>query len=301
MRIKAILNPCSDNGRGQQQKEIIETIGATLGDFDLVVSEKSGHAILLAEQAANDGYDVVVAAGGDGTVHEVINGLLKSSRRNCKLGVIPIGTGNDFAYAYGIPNNVEKSIRLLFEGKLLPVDLAKVVDDKGREVYIGNNLGVGFDANVVIRTREIKKIHGFLKYFLGVLKTLVLDFYPIQLKMRFDDQEVAENLLFIAFGLGPRHGGGFMLTPDAQNNDGLIDTCMVRNMNRLKALIFLKSGIDGTHITNPLVTMRQSKLIEISSEQPLPIHADGEVFAPPADQVHHLTIVSLPAVLEVIA
>jgi diacylglycerol kinase family enzyme len=179
--------------------------------------------------------------------------------------------------------------------------LARIVDDRGRTVFIGNNFGVGFDANVVIRTKEITRLHGFPKYFWGVLKTLALDFRSFELNMRFDDEEVDEEILFIAFGLGKRHGGGFMLTPEALNDDDLADSCTVRTMSRLKALIFLNSAVQGTHVNNPFVTMRQSKHIEINSNQPLPIHADGEVFAHPRDNVRSLTITSWPSELELIA
>ncbi len=102
-----------------------------------------------------------------------------------------------------------------------------------------------------------------------------------------------EDVLFVTFGLGTRHGGGFMLTPDAQLDDNLIDTCTVRPMGRLRALALLNSAVKGTHIGLPVVSMRQNRQIEISCDQPLPIHIDGEVFAQPADGVHQLTITSL--------
>jgi len=301
MRFKAILNPCSDTGRGKQQKEIIENTGAGLDDFQVEVTQNRGEAIVIAKNAADDGFDVVIAAGGDGTVHEVINGLLQSVNRQTSLGVIPIGSGNDFAYAHGIPVDIQSAAKLIFAGQTKLIDLAKVVDDRGNTVFFANNFGIGFDANVVIRTEEITRLHGFPKYFWGVLKTLALDFRSFELKMRFDHEEVDEEILFIAFGLGKRHGGGFMLTPEALNDDDLTDSCTVRKMSRLKALRFLNSAVQGTHINNPLVTMRQSKHVEIQSNQPLPLHADGEVYAHPRDNVRSLIVTSFPAELKLIA
>jgi diacylglycerol kinase (ATP) len=301
MRVKVILNPCADLGRGIQKKEVIENEGAKWGDLDLVVSDHQGHAGQLAYEAVQEGYDVVAAAGGDGTVHEVVNGLMQVGKPQSKLGIIPIGSGNDYAYAMNISNDIPVAVKHVFHSQSHPIDLAEIVDDRGIRQLFANNLGIGFDANVVIRVQAISKLHGFPKYFWGVLKTLALDFRPFRFKMCFDDEECVEDILFVAFGIGSRHGGGFMLTPNALHDDDKIDTCSVRNMSRLQALRFLNSAVQGTHIQNPLVSMRQNKHIEISCDEPLPIHIDGEVFAYPQDDVHQLTITSLPAALEVLA
>jgi YegS/Rv2252/BmrU family lipid kinase len=247
-----------------------------------------------------EGYDVVVAAGGDGTVHEVINGMLSAGLLRSKFGTIPIGTGNDFAYSYAIPVEIPLAVERLFRNQTRFVDLGEVVDDRGQRRFFANNLGIGFDANVVIRVESITRLHGFPKYFWGVLKTLALDFRPFSFQMRFDAEELEEEVLFVAFGLGVRHGGGFMLTPSALNDDDRIDSCTVRTMSRIKALRFLNSAVNGTHIHNPLVKMRQNKSIEISCIDALPIHIDGEVFAFPKDNVHHISVTSLPKVLQVL-
>ncbi|NCF66661.1 MAG: YegS/Rv2252/BmrU family lipid kinase [Chloroflexi bacterium] len=299
MRVKVILNPCADLGRGFQQKKLIETEGEKWSGLDLTVTDRPGHARKLARLAAAEGYDVVVAAGGDGTVHEVVNGLKDDGDSGVKLGVIPVGSGNDFAYAMNIPEEVPLAVERIFQGRSCPIDLAEVVDDRGINILFGNNLGVGFDANVVIRVRAVKRLHGFPRYFWGVLKTLALDFRPFQFQMRFDDESLAQDVLFVAFGLGARHGGGFMLTPNAQNDDNLIDTCTVRPMNQLMALFLLNSAVHGTHVEKPQVTMRQSRQIEISCSEPLPVHIDGEVFANPHDDVHRLTIRSVRGAIDV--
>jgi diacylglycerol kinase (ATP) len=300
MRVKVILNPCADLGRGVQQKKLIETEGEKWNGLDLMVTDRPGHASELARMAADEGYDVVVAAGGDGTVHEVVNGLKQAEGAGVKLGVIPIGTGNDFAHGLNIPENIPLAVERVFRGHCRSIDLAAVVDDRGKNRLFENNLGIGFDANVVMRVKAITRLHGFPKYFWGVLKTLALDFRPFRFDMRFDDEELSQDVLFVAFGLGPRHGGGFMLTPNAQQDDNLIDTCTARPMSRLMALFLLNSAVHGTHIHKSQVTMRQNQQIQIASSQPLPVHIDGEVFAYPADDVHRLTISSVPAAIEVL-
>ena len=300
MRVKIIMNPSSDIGRGRRHLDLIRQTAAGLGEFDLVLTEGPGHAEDLAVEAVAAGYDVVAAAGGDGTVHDVVNGLFQAESHSASLGVVPIGSGNDFAFGLGILDDVETAVTRLFTGKPITLDLAQIKDDRGFTKVFENNLGIGFDANVVIRSQQITVVHGFLMYLLAVLKTLALDFRPIPLQMRFDAEEVSEEVLFLAFGLGPRHGGGFFLTPAAHNQDELVDTCLARPMSRLKALWMLNKAIKGTHVTSPLVTMRQSQQVNIVSSEPLPIHIDGEVFASPHDQVCQVTIRSLPAALTVV-
>ncbi len=300
MRVKVILNPCADIGHGIRKKDLISSEGNKWGGLDLELTEHEGHALQIAREALQEGYDVIAAAGGDGTVHEVVNGMLQDQRPSAKLGIIPLGTGNDFTYAMNAASDIPAAIENIFRGQSRSIDLAQIVDDRANRRIFANNLGVGFDANVVIRVNEITRLHGFPRYFWGVLKTLALDFRPFHLEMRFDDEKPVVDALFVAFGLGPRHGGGFMLTPNALNDDDKIDTCSVNQMSRLKALSLLNSAVKGTHLQNPLVTMRQSKQIEISCRDPLPVHIDGEIFAYPADNVRHMIITSLPAAIDVI-
>ncbi|MCA9948339.1 MAG: diacylglycerol kinase family lipid kinase [Anaerolineales bacterium] len=298
MRVKIIMNPYSNSGRASKEQTAVIQAVKSQGDCHFAMTEHSGHARQLASEAALEGYDVVVAAGGDGTVHQVINGLFDAAQPGAKFGVIPIGSGNDFAFARNILVDVDTAVQRIFHGKPTKFDLARVEDDRGRTELIGNNFGVGFDANVVIRTAEITKATGFLMYLLGVFKTLRYDFEMVPLVIQFDEEHVAQDVLLIAFGIGPRHGGGFFLTPDALLQDNLVDSCLVHVLNRPTALYMLSRAIKGTHITSHHVTMRQNERIQIYSEMALPVHIDGEVFAYPEDDVHHLTITSLPGVLE---
>ena len=300
MRVMVILNPSADVGHGIRKKEIIENEGEKWGGLDLVVTEYPGHAKVLAHSAVESGYDLIVAAGGDGTVHEVVNGLVQNGHSQAKMGIIPIGSGNDFAYGLHIPTDISAALEVVYGGFSRAVDLGAIEDDRGIYRLFDNNFGIGFDANVVIRVEEVTRLHGFAKYFWGVLKTLILDFHPFRFQMNFDDEVADHDVLFITFGIGTRHGGGFMLTPDAQFDDNLIDTCTVWPMGRLRALGLLYAAVKGTHIGLPVVSMRQNREIKISCTQPLPIHIDGEVFAQPADGVHQVTIKSLPAALNVL-
>lgn len=302
MRSKIIMNPWSDQRRAVERKSQIETFVQQYGQADLVLTERPGHAAELARQAADAGYDLVVAAGGDGTVHEVINGLVQGDKADVTLGVLPIGSGNDFAFGLGIPlDNLEAAVARLFQGTPRLVDLARIEDDRGRYEIFDNNFGLGFDAVVVIRTEAITRVHGFLMYFLAVLQTIALYYQTPHVDIWFDDEKVSQETLFLAMGVGPRGGGGFLLTPDAVSNDDLIDSCLVNPIGRLTMLGMLGQAIKGTHVHSKHVTMRKNRRIRIQSNMPMPIHIDGEVFAYPKDNVRQVTVTSIPSALRVMA
>lgn len=304
-RIKVILNPEADQGHSWRQQSVVAARltaaqQASSGEADLVLTERPGHAVELARAAALAGYDVVAAAGGDGTVHEVVNGLYQAGRAETALGVIPIGSGNDFAFANGIVGGVETAVSRLFTGTAKLIDLAHITDDIGREQVFDNNFGLGFDAVVVIETEKISHIHGFLMYLWAVLRTLVLYYDRPQVEVAFDDEIVQQRILFLAMGLGPRGGGGFLLVPDAKLDDNLIDSCTVNPINRLQMLWMIPKTMNGSHVTSRFVTMRQNQRIVIRCAAPMSIHIDGEMFAYPRDNVRQVTVTSLPAALRVV-
>ena len=251
-------------------------------------------------QAADDGYELVVAAGGDGTISDVVNGLMRGSRAIAKLGIIPIGSGNDLAWSLGISTKVETAVHQLFNGDSKTIDLARIEDDKGRFRIVDNNIGIGFDAVVVIETEAITRIHGFSMYLLAVLRTIMSYSQLPKVSAYFDDELVEQSITFIAFGVGPRGGGGFLLTPNAKQEDDLVDTCTVNPVGRLTMLSLLLAVVNGSHIKSKHVTMRQNKQVRVRADRPLPIHTDGEMFAYPHDDVREVTVTSLPAAIEVI-
>ena len=300
MRTKVILNPWADRGRGAQQAALIQQVAQQYGGVDLVESGHPGHAIELARQAADDGYDVVVAAGGDGTISDVVNGLVRGSKGIAKLGIIPIGSGNDLAWSLGVSTDVETAVHQFFNGSPKTIDLARIEDDQGNFRIVDNNIGIGFDAIVVIETETITRIHGFLMYLTAVLRTIATYSQMPNVTAYFDDEKIEQQIMMISFGVGPRGGGGFLLTPDAKQNDDLIDTLTANKMGRLRMISLLLKVFNGSHVHSKLVTMRQNKQIRVRANHPLPIHTDGEVFAYPQDNVQEITVTSLPAAIDVI-
>jgi diacylglycerol kinase (ATP) len=301
MPTKIILNPNADLGHGADHYETIKEMIHSLDQVEIVRTERAGHARELAIQALEENYDLLVAAGGDGTINEIINGIMSTGKEGIKLGVIPIGSGNDFAHSMGVSKDVPTATRHIFNGQTRTVDLGLVEDDKERQRYFANNLGVGFDANVIIRTQEITMLRGFPKYMAAVLTAIAQDYLPFHLHVRYDDEEVVnQETLFLYMGIGTRGGGGFLLTPDALHDDDLIDSCTVPMLGRLRLISLISSAVKGTHVHTPYPQMRRNKQIVINSVEAMPIQIEGEIYAVPEDEVHQIMVTSLPAALEVI-
>lgn len=300
MRVKVILNPWADRGRGAEQAAIIQQVAQQYGGVDLVQTQRPGHATELARQASDEGYDLVVAAGGDGTISDVVNGLIRGNKAVAKLGIIPIGSGNDLAWSLGISTKVETAVHKLFTGSPRTIDLARIEDDHGRFRIVDNNIGLGFDAVVVIATENITRVHGFFMYLLATLRTIATYSQMPKIIAHFDDEKVEQTVLFVTFGVGPRGGGGFLLTPNAKQDDDLVDTCTVDKIGRLRIMSLLLTVFNGSHVRSRFVTMRQNKQIRVRADRPLPIHTDGEMFAYPQDNVREITVTSLPRAIDVI-
>jgi YegS/Rv2252/BmrU family lipid kinase len=264
------------------------------------MTSEPGHATRLAQAALDGGYDVIAAAGGDGTVHEVTNGLVHGGRSQATMGVIPIGSGNDFAYALNIPTKLEESVARLFTGERRQISLARIEDDKGRYSIIANGVGIGFDATISIESRNITRIHGFAMYMLATLRTIAFYYQAPQFEIQFDQETTRQPVLMLPIGVGPRAGGGFLLTPEATHFDDWLDSCTVDPIPRLTMLRVLLKVMKGRHTNLSFLKMRRSKYINVKSEQPLPIHVDGEIFAYPEDQIFRVTISSLPNALTVV-
>jgi YegS/Rv2252/BmrU family lipid kinase len=245
---------------------------------------------------------MVVAAGGDGTAHEVVNGLMHADGNVTRLGVIPVGTGNDLAFGLGIPlGDLEAAVSRLFHGRHRSLDLGLIKDDSGRSAYFHNNVGIGTDAIVVMRTEAISGLKGFPLYLAAVFQTIAFHFRTLGLDLQFDGVPVAQKALLVAIGIGPRHGGGFFLTPDAVSNDNLLDSCTAKPMGRLTMLALVLRSLKGHHIHSHRVSMRKSSRISVVSDAALPIHVDGEMFAYPDNNVFRVTIESVPAAIRVVA
>lgn len=283
-----IVNPRAGRGRSTR---VVAELGERLRRRGLggeILTTSGPHeATRLARKAADAGAARVVAVGGDGTAHEVVNGIAGTS---ATFGLLPLGTGNDTALAMGIPSDPDAAIGVLAAGHVSRVDLGRF-DDGGR--WFVNSLGLGFEAQVTIESRKIRGLRGFSVYLAAVARAMAGLRCP-ELVIRIDGEERTGRRLLVCIGNGPRVGGGFLLTPDAVNSDGVLDVCVVDGMSRLRVVRTLPKAISGTHVTAPGVEMTRGRVIEFASPDGFPFHADGEVIDA---KRHDLRVEIVPAFL----
>jgi YegS/Rv2252/BmrU family lipid kinase len=255
-------------------------------DFDLVLTKRRGHASELAARAADDGFDVIVAAGGDGTTNEVVNGLMAAANGSVTgtLGVIPVGSGSDFANNVGIPADLMGACQRVAQGQLRLVDVCRVTVDDQVPRYFDNTVNIGFGGTVTHEARKIKRGRGLAVYLPAVLKTVFLSQAP-QVTIEYDGQKVTLKAAMIGIGNGAREGGSFFCTPHAQLDDGLFDVCIVQDISRLAMLSLIPSFMNGSHVERESVTVVRAKHVVVSSPDNLIAHADGEMLCTEAHRL----------------
>ena len=301
-KVKLIVNPNADLGRAWRTTSDLRPIVEKYGGADWSGTVYPTHATELARQAAQDGYEFVVAVGGDGTVHEVVNGLMQVAvEKRPRLGIVPLGSGNDFASAVGINPNPFQALHQALHGQSRRIDVFEVCDGNGRREYCDNTLGIGFDAAVTIRSRHVPVVHGFLVYLVAVLQTILLNHEPARLQVRTDHESWDRLMLMLVLCNGGREGGGFAISPQAKPDDGWLQYTGVDRVSRLMMLRLLPEFIRGTHERFKPVCTGQFKTMELESDRPLYIHTDGEIFAGFGVNVRQLSVEMKPAALEIVA
>ncbi len=298
--VKLILNPNADMGNAWKLASDLRPVVEEFGGADWSGTVYPTHAIELATQAANDGYELVIAAGGDGTIQEVINGLMAVPKeKRPKLGIVPLGSGNDFAFAAGISPNSTDAIRQVFKGTPRPIDIGLIETDSGRRQYWDNTLGIGFDATVTIRTHTMPVIRGFLMYFAAVLQTIAFNHEAPRMQFETDEESWDEENMMMVICNGPREGGGFLVAPDAKIDDGIFHYAAITKVSRPMMLRLVPEVMNGTHGKFEQIRMGTLRQMEIKSEAPLRIHIDGETFAGFGTDVRNLKVEIVPGAIEI--
>jgi diacylglycerol kinase (ATP) len=300
-KVKLIVNPNADLGRAWKWAADLRPIVDSYGGADWIGTVYPTHATELARQAAESGYETIIAAGGDGTVHEIINGLMQvPAGRRPKLGVVPLGSGNDFSHAIGVPPDLARAMERAFNGKPHSVDVGVVRDGRGRTEYWNNSIGIGFDATVVIRSRKIPYVRGFLVYLVAVLQTILLDHEAPYIKFKSDQEAWEGYKTMLVLNNGGREGGGFHIAPPARPDDGVFHYVAIRQVSRLMMIRILPEVMRGTHQRFPQITMNTFKQMTLSADRPLNIHTDGEIFAGFGVDVRDLSVEIIPAAVQVL-
>lgn len=281
-RYKIIVNPVAGRGSGELSiPSIIHSLKAQALDYELVRTESPWHAAEIARQASREGFDVVVAAGGDGTANEVLNGLTLAKQAGlgrASMGVISVGRGNDFAYGVGIPIEIEEACQVLAKDNRAPLDVGRVVGGyypDGR--FFGNGVGIGFDAVVGFEALKMKRLRGFVSYLVAALKTIYLYYKAPLVRIEYDSQSLEISTLMISIMNGRRMGGGFMMAPRAHTDDSLFDLCIARQVSRTRIFALIPRFMKGTQESDPAILTAQTRSLTITALQgTLPAHADGE-------------------------
>ena len=300
-KVKIILNPMADMGNAWRVARDLRSITEQHGGVDWSGTVYPGHAIELAQQAGEQGYDMVIAMGGDGTVHEVINGLMKiPEEKRPVLGVVPVGSGNDFAHGINASTKSTEALNFALDGEASTVDLGLMTDEHGRKEYFDNTLGIGFGAMVTIRSHQLPVVRGFLMYLTAVIQTIVLNHNAITMDIETDDQKWQQKVIYLVICNGPREGGGFLIAPDAKIDDGLFHYAMITDVSRAMMFRIVPEVMKGTHGRFKQVRMGACKKFSLSANRPLYIHADGEIFTGPGTDIRKVSFEVLPNALKVV-
>jgi diacylglycerol kinase (ATP) len=303
-RHKMIVNPTSGRGAGGESIPVLEAGLKQAGlAYDLVQTERPWHAAQLAQQAAQEGFEDVVAVGGDGTANEVLNGLMLAREANPRLrpvmGIVSVGRGNDFAFGVGVPHGAPAGLIALAGGRRMPLDVGRVsggLYPQGR--YFGNGVGIGFDAVVGFEAVKLKHLTGFPSYIVAALRTIFLYFRAPRVRVETDSGPLELSALMVSVMNGRRMGGGFMMAPNALTDDGLFDLCIARQVSKAGIFALIPRFMKGTQGTHPaIVTGRTTRITVTALEGVLPAHADGETLSTEGTK---LTIEILPRPLEII-
>ena len=275
--IPLFINPAAGRGRA---RHLATSIRNLLADSGVACEEIHSNAVGDIEYkvfaAASAGADRIIVAGGDGSVHEAVNGVLRSGSKSA-LGVIPVGTGNDFAKACSIPLHWEKAAKLLADR--VSVDTPSRYIDAGRmnDRYFANGAGIGFDAKINQIARSNRLPLGDLVYLIAVFQGVWDGVITPDVKLSYDNVDYVGPLTLVEVCNGPSVGGMFRIAPTAKNDDGFFDLITVQPVGRLRIFALLPRLIKGTHITAPEVASAQTGSVTLIAEEPVPSHLDGEI------------------------
>lgn len=272
-----IINPTAGRGKaGKQVPEIRRLLGTKAEGWAWHYTRKRGDATVLAREAAERGVRLVVAVGGDGTLHEVANGVLGTA---ATVGLIPFGTGNDFARALGLYGNLENACKAVTSGVVKHVDIGVIEGSgTGSPRHFLVLAGTGYDARTAQTVNEgIRHLSGPLAYVWGAILTL-RTFEPFALTLTLDDEPPRKvGAMFASFANADTTGGGMKIAPGALVDDGCLDICLVETVSKPTLLYELTQVFSGKHVHHPAVTMLRARTISVDADPPQPLLIDGEV------------------------
>ena len=277
-----LVNPASSNGAtGKRWPELAHRAAGLGLAGETLFSERPGHLIDLAEQAARGGADLVVAVGGDGTLNEAVNGLQRAGGTATELATIPLGTGMDFVRTYGIPSKFEDAVRTALDGAPRTIDIGRVSyrtwAGGAAERYVANVGSVGMSAAVAQRANGMSKLLGGKATFFYALVRVFLEWDNTVVTVELDDGVRREARLHdVIVANGQWHGGAMWLAPQAKPDDGLFDVVLIGDVTKWDFVTTAPKIYRGTYLAHPKVDLLHSATVAVDAGERLPIELDGE-------------------------
>jgi diacylglycerol kinase (ATP) len=277
MPATVILNPYANRWiSGQRQPELEASLQKYGLEYQIKLTEYPEHAVQLAKEAVETGNTPLIAAGGDGTLSEVVNGLMQATPIDQypagPIGFIPFGTANDLTDMLGLPRDLDTLCTIIVQGDTTTIDLGRV---NGR--FFNNNSAVGLEPVISIENIRLKWLKGVVRYLVAALIGIFKN--PTwEGKIKWDGQEYSGTLALVSVGNSQRTGGVFYMTPNASLSDGFLDFVFAPSLGRLRLFQLLPKTQTGEHIHEPEVQEHRTTTLTIHTNTPTPIQADGEVF-----------------------
>lgn len=282
-----ILNPKSGKGRGAQVYKLLKPLLLEKNiNFEIHSTTGKMDANAISQRIDTASIDTIIAVGGDGTVNEIVNGIIESNKL-VKFAVLPIGSGNDFARSVNLLDNWQKVLDyILSSDNYKVIDLAKieVTDSKCFSRYFACNCGIGFEAEVAFQASLNKYLKGLPLYLFSVLKVMK-NYSSSNYVGKLDTFEINSKKILISIGNGMTAGGGFKLNPFAKLDDGFLDYCVADDLTKLQILKVLPNAITGNHIHSKFIAHGKFKRAFFEIKKPACVHIDGEVVSTNAKNV----------------
>lgn len=292
-RIALLINPAAGRGRGGRiAGEALTQLRRVDPRCEARMSRGPGEIETLVADAMSGGADCVAVAGGDGTVNEAVNGYVRVAGENQALAVIPVGTGNDFAKMLGVGNDWRLACARVAQGGRRRVDLGRC---NGR--VFANGIGAGFDAQVALEANATKWLRGNAVYGVAVARTLLMRYATPNARIVHDGGVLECRITMLAAANGTTYGGVFRIAPEAAIDDGALDLMVADRLSRAGILGFIPHVMRGTHVGRRGVTMVRTRRVVVETDEPLAVHADGEIIERAAKR---LEVEVLPGVLRVV-
>lgn len=274
-----IVNPSSGNKNFKNSwNEIKYLLNIKKIQYSFVFSQYTKHEVELVREVIKKGYKIIISVGGDGTLHHVINGVMTQTyikTNKLKVGIIPLGTGNDWIKTYNIPNSLEKSINIIKKDRTTFQDIGCITLSNGEKEYFNNLAGIGYDGYVVRNLKNLKKV-GSLAFLISGFYSL-LSYNKTKYTIRIKNKTLHEECLMILFGICKYSGGGLRLTKNPNPKDGLLDITIVKNISIFDLLLNLPKLYNGDIVYHKKVETYKDEVIQIINHNNSIIEADGEI------------------------